>query len=155
LARSLQVLINIRVYRVVFVLLTLLGYSYMLLVSSDLHLMWPVGRQGYFWQWVSQWFPGGLDLRRYIPAFAWPDGRRSVKTAWMFGSATALVLLFHALMPPGDPARGRLDRMRGRVTAWACTFVPVSIVWLLVNADSPTRLACAFLRSVLAGGIER
>jgi hypothetical protein len=62
----------------------------------------------------------------------------------MFGSTTALVLLFHALMPPGDPARRRLDRMRGRVTAWACAFVLVSIVWLLVNADSP-----------LARGIER
>jgi hypothetical protein len=128
LARSLHVLINLRLYRIVFVLLTLLGYSYMFLVSRDLHLLWPQGRQGYFWQWASQRLPGGLDLRRYIPAFAWPDGRRPVKTAWWFGSTTALVLLFHALMPPGDPARRRLDRMRGRVTAWACTFVLVSIV---------------------------
>jgi hypothetical protein len=145
LARSLHVLINIRVYRVVFVLLTLLGYAYILLVSSDLHLMWPAG-QGYFWEWLSQALPGGLDLRRYLPAFAWPDGRRPVKTAWMFGSATALVLLFHALMPPGDPARGRLERMRGRVTAWACTFALVSIVWLVVNADS--------IESPLANGIK-
>jgi hypothetical protein len=144
LAHSLHALINLRLYRIVFVLLTVLGYSYMLLVSSDFHLLWPAGRHGYFWGWASQWLPGRLELRRYIPAFAWPDERRSVKTAWMFGSTTALVLLFHALMPPGDPARRRLDRMRGRVTAWACAFVLVSIVWLLVNADSP-----------LARGIER
>ncbi len=146
LARSLHVLINIRVYRVVFVLLTLVGLSYILLVSGDLHLMWPAG-QGYFWEWLSRGLPGGLDLRRYLPAFAWPDGRRPVKTAWMFGSATALVLLFHALMPPGDRARSRIDRICRRVAGWAGTAVLVGMVWLAVNAES--------IGSPLANGIKR
>ncbi len=146
LARSLQVLIDIRVYRVVFVLLTLLGCSYMLLVAGDLHLMWPA-RQGYFWEWVSHWLPGGLDPRRYIPAFAWPDERRPVKTAWMFGSATALVLLFHTLMPPEEPARSGIERIRRRVAAWAGTLVFVGAVWIVVNADS--------FGSPLADGIQR
>ncbi len=146
LARSLHVLINVRVYRVVFVLLTLLGLAYILLVSGDLHLMWPAG-QGYFWEWLSHALPGGLDLRRYLPAFAWPDARRPVKTAWMFGSATALVLLFHALMPPGDPARSRIERIRRRVAGWAGTAVLVGMVWLVVNADS--------IGNPLANGIQR
>ena len=146
LARSLQVLINIRAYRVVFVILTLLGYSYMLLVSSDLHLMWPA-RQGYFWEWASHWLPGGLDPRRYIPAFAWPDERRPVKTAWMFGSAAVLVLLFHTLMPPGEPARSGIERIRRRVATWAGTLVCVGAIWIVVNADA--------IGSPLADGIQR
>ncbi len=108
--------------------------------------MWPA-RQGYFWEWASHWLPGGLDPRRYIPAFAWPDERRPVKTAWMFGSATALVLLFHTLMPPGEPARSGIERIRRRIAAWAGTLVFVGAVWIVVNADS--------IGSPLADGIQR
>jgi hypothetical protein len=146
LARSLRVLVDIRAYRVVFLLLTLLGFSYVVLVTSDLHLMWPASR-GYFWEWLSRKLPGGLDLRNYFPAFGWPDGRRPFKSAWMFGSATALVLLFHALMPPKQPAHSRVDVMRRRVAGWAGTVVLVGMVWLVVNADS--------IGSPLANGVKR
>src|SRR5580765_5669423 len=61
LARSLQVLSDSRAYRFLFILLALVGLSYMLLVSGDLHLLWPAD-EGYFWRGVSNVVPGGLDM---------------------------------------------------------------------------------------------
>jgi hypothetical protein len=146
LARSLQALANIPVYRLVFVLLTLIGFSYILLISSDLHLLWPAS-EGYFWQRASQVLPGGFDMRRYLPAFAWDDPGRPQKTAWMLGSVTALVLLFHALMPQQGPGRPRGERLRRRFVGWCGAAIFVGMIWLVVNVDS--------IDSPMANAIER
>jgi hypothetical protein len=134
LACSLHALKNNRAYRVVFLLLALLGYYYVVMVSSDMHLMWPA-RKGYFWGWASQMLPGDIDLRDFLPAFEWPDVDRPLKTAWMFGYATALVLYFRSRMPAGEKAHSRTGRMR-RIAGWAGAVVLVGIVWVVVNAES-------------------
>jgi hypothetical protein len=135
LTHSLSALIHSRVYRTVFLLFALLGFAYMILVNCDMHLMWPA-REGHFWRWLSTRLPGRLDPLRYLPAFAWPDARRPFKTAWIFASAIALVLLFHTLMPPGGPAGARLTLIRRRAAGWAATLVLVGTIWLVINADS-------------------
>jgi hypothetical protein len=79
--------------------------------------------------------PGKIDLRDFLPAFEWPDADRPVKTAWMFGFATALVLFFDSRMPAGGKALSRIDRTR-RIAGWTGAAVLVGIVWLVVNAGS-------------------
>ncbi len=148
LAHSLRALMRSRTYRIVFLLFAVLGYSYIVLLSTDLHLMWPA-RQGFFWAWVSEWLPGRLDLRDYIPAFAWSDENRPVKTAWVFGSAAALVLLFRAMMPPRDPGRSRIDRIRRRIAGYAAAAALVGMVWLVVNADAIGRPLAAGMKTWL------
>ena len=90
LGHSLRLLRSDRVYRVVFVLLAALGFTYAALVSRDLHLMWPQ-RRGYFWEWLSAQVSRRIDFREILPAFAWPAERHPFQTGWILGAAAVLV----------------------------------------------------------------
>ncbi len=145
LALSLRALASGRAYRAVFLLFALFGYYYVVMVSSDMHLMWPA-RKGFFWAWASRMLPGDIDLRDFLPAFAWPDADRSVKTGWMFGWATALVLFFRFRMLSGRESP-RAHRAMRRIAGAAGAACLVALVWLVVNADS--------IRGPLGDGLRR
>ena len=129
-AHSLRLLGGDRAYRFVFVLLTALGFTYVALVSHDLHLLWPASR-GYFWAWLSSHLSRHIDLRDILPAFAWPGDRHPLQTGWLLASAAAVVLWTDRRMERRNP--GAFPRMRG--LAWSGALAALLGCWLLTSSE--------------------
>src|SRR5205085_7194961 len=127
---SLRLLGGDRWYRVVFALFATLGFAYVALVSRDLHLVWPASH-GYFWNSLSRHLPWSLDLRRILPAFAWPSERHPFQTGWILAAAAALVLWMGRRMELQSP--GPRQRIRG--IAWGSALAALLGCWFLTNSE--------------------
>jgi sugar lactone lactonase YvrE len=130
LAHSLRLLGGDRAFRFVFVLLAALGFTYVALVSPDLHLIWPATR-GYFWEWLSRHLSRRIDLREVLPAFAWPGDRHPFQTGWVLAAAAAVVFWTGRRMERRNP--GAYPRMRG--LAWSGALAALLGCWLLTSSE--------------------
>ncbi len=140
LAHSLRVLGAVRTYRVVFLLFATLGFTYMALVSLDLHLLWPASR-GFFWGWLSSHLPGQFDPRDMLPAFAWPDDRHPIKVGWLLAGTSALVLGFDCWLMRKGPRRFWRSGL-----VWTTALAALGACWFLVSGELLGSPRLVFLR---------
>lgn len=135
LAMSLRVLDRSIIYRGIFAVLTLVGFTFMGIMLYDPRLMFPVERAHLLvWLATSGDVPWHIDLRPFIPAYAWPDPvHQPVMTARIIIISLLLVMTCASLFPPNAWGRRRLHHLLTANLMWSSVVIILAASWLSMN----------------------
>jgi hypothetical protein len=125
-----------RLYRAIFGILAVVGFAFMGLMLWNPHLMFPVDR-AYLLSWLAAdgSSPIHVDLRPFIPAFAWPDLElQPFITGRIFAAAFLLVLFCVMLLEPRHVIRRQRAGLRALSAAsWLAGLAFLGTGWYVMN----------------------